>query len=447
MKLRLTALTLVILMVALTVPASACAQDEPVVFAVLFYSPSCPHCHEVITQDWPVWQQEFGDRLQLLFVDVTVPGGRDLFMSALTYYEVPQEIAGGVPMLIVGDQYLIGSQDIPNQFPDIVREALRTGGLELPGVPGLREAYQAALQAQQEAGSAGGETGGEQTEQAGQTAPEEANPAGAPVAEAVEPESLSARIAADPGNYLAIAVLLGLVVSIAAVLGGGAAVIRGLALPAWITGQGGHVVAVITAAATLLLAVTLIAAPDSTLLTFGLGMAVAAAMLISIVVLLMARASRAQDPAGNVDAPGWLIPLAAAVGLGVALYLVYIETTASTAVCGAVGDCNTVQQSVYATLFGLIPIAVLGAAGYAAMLVTWGVGQIGNSAMRRLAQGALLVMALAGVAFSIYLTFLEPFVIGATCAWCLTSALIMLLLLWLTLADGLEALRRGARRA
>jgi uncharacterized membrane protein len=34
------------------------------------------------------------------------------------------------------------------------------------------------------------------------------------------------------------------------------------------------------------------------------------------------------------------------------------------------------------------------------------------------------------VLFSIYLTFLEPFVIGATCAWCLTSALIMTLLLW-----------------
>ena len=38
----------------------------------------------------------------------------------------------------------------------------------------------------------------------------------------------------------------------------------------------------------------------------------------------------------------------------------------------------------------------------------------------------------AGLAFSIYLTFLEPFVIGASCAWCLTSAVIMTVLLWLT---------------
>jgi len=41
-------------------------------------------------------------------------------------------------------------------------------------------------------------------------------------------------------------------------------------------------------------------------------------------------------------------------------------------------------------------------------------------------------MIVIGVLFSIYLTFLEPFVIGATCAWCLSSAVIMTLLLLLT---------------
>jgi uncharacterized membrane protein len=40
--------------------------------------------------------------------------------------------------------------------------------------------------------------------------------------------------------------------------------------------------------------------------------------------------------------------------------------------------------------------------------------------------------ALLGTLFSVYLTFLEPFVIGATCAWCLTSAVVITLLLWAT---------------
>jgi uncharacterized membrane protein len=48
---------------------------------------------------------------------------------------------------------------------------------------------------------------------------------------------------------------------------------------------------------------------------------------------------------------------------------------------------------------------------------------------------ALLGMATFGLLFSIYLTLLEPFVIGATCAWCLTSAIILTALLWLSLAS------------
>jgi uncharacterized membrane protein len=51
-------------------------------------------------------------------------------------------------------------------------------------------------------------------------------------------------------------------------------------------------------------------------------------------------------------------------------------------------------------------------------------------------------MSLFGVIFSIYLTFLEPFVIGATCAWCLSSAVIITVLLWLAVRPGRLALAR-----
>jgi uncharacterized membrane protein len=37
----------------------------------------------------------------------------------------------------------------------------------------------------------------------------------------------------------------------------------------------------------------------------------------------------------------------------------------------------------------------------------------------------LLAILFTGTGSSVYLTFLEPFVIGATCAWCLTSAVLM----------------------
>jgi uncharacterized membrane protein len=51
-------------------------------------------------------------------------------------------------------------------------------------------------------------------------------------------------------------------------------------------------------------------------------------------------------------------------------------------------------------------------------------------------------MTVAGTMFSIYLTFLEPFVIGATCAWCLTSAVLMTLLMLFSVKQGKYALDR-----
>ncbi|MCJ7781785.1 MAG: vitamin K epoxide reductase, partial [Acidimicrobiia bacterium] len=59
-------------------------------------------------------------------------------------------------------------------------------------------------------------------------------------------------------------------------------------------------------------------------------------------------------------------------------------------------------------------------------------------------RAAVLVAAtaLGGTLFSIYLTFLEPFVIGATCLWCLTSALCIVGLLWLTAGPGWAAFQR-----
>lgn len=119
------------------------------------------------------------------------------------------------------------------------------------------------------------------------------------------------------------------------------------------------------------------------------------------------------------------LPLLAIIGLGVSAYLAYVETQAVTAICGPVGDCNAVQTSEYAYVLGM-PIGVLGVVGYVAILAVWAWGKwLGQ----KRAALALLALTALGVLFSIYLTYLEPFVIGAVCAWCLTSAVVMTLLL------------------
>jgi uncharacterized membrane protein len=160
---------------------------------------------------------------------------------------------------------------------------------------------------------------------------------------------------------------------------------------------------------------------------FVLAVAILAAMVL---VVLYAAVQLATARLGRRLLPrlAWLervVPALAVAGLAVAAYLAYVETQAVAAVCGPVDDCNTVQTSEYAYLAG-IPIGVLGLAGYLAILAVWAWGRRQGDVRATL---LFVAMTGAGVLFSIYLTYLEPFVIRAVCAWCLTSAVIMALLL------------------
>jgi uncharacterized membrane protein len=143
--------------------------------------------------------------------------------------------------------------------------------------------------------------------------------------------------------------------------------------------------------------------------------------------------------------PEWVLPVLIVLGMAVAGYLTYVETTHTEAVCGPVGDCNTVQQSEYARLFGLLPVGVLGLLGYLAIGLAWLVKLKAAENMAKQGTLAIWWMALFGTLYSIYLTFLEPFVIGATCAWCLSSAIIMALLLWTSTPMAQQAVARKSR--
>ena len=133
-------------------------------------------------------------------------------------------------------------------------------------------------------------------------------------------------------------------------------------------------------------------------------------------------------------------PLLCLAGLGVAGYLTYVETQAVQAICGPVGDCNTVQSSPYARLFGVLPVGVLGLMGFLAILAAWLYPRLRHGRWARYAPLPVLGMTVFGVLFSIYLTYLELFVIKAVCIWCLTSAVIMTLLLLLSLNPALRCL-------
>jgi uncharacterized membrane protein len=120
----------------------------------------------------------------------------------------------------------------------------------------------------------------------------------------------------------------------------------------------------------------------------------------------------------------WLIPMLIVVGIGVAAYMSYVETQAVEAICGPVGDCNTVQQSSYSMLFGFLPVGVLGLIGYVGLLGAWLVRRF-MPQQQKPAALAFWGMSIFAVVFSLYLTYLEPFVIKAVCMWCISSAVIV----------------------
>jgi len=117
-----------------------------------------------------------------------------------------------------------------------------------------------------------------------------------------------------------------------------------------------------------------------------------------------------------------IVAVLALVGLFVSAYLLlYSLGYYGVLQCGA-GACEVVQTSNYATFLGL-PVPGWGTAWYAGMLVL----ALAMAARRPETSrpGRLVALgATGGLAFSIYLTAIEAFVLEAWCRWCVVSAVL-----------------------
>ncbi len=391
---------------ALTLGAAGLLVAAPLtaqtVRAVMFFSPTCPHCGQVIREDLPIFFQVYGGEprvvaspptdgrgpvallltngtLEVLLVDASQRSGGALYEATLVSHPTAPGRAG-VPRLIIADSVLVGAVEIPANLHGLIRPGLAGGGIAWPSVPGLDSVLSALIGPADPAGArdagdtmavarVGGAPGGRPPPAAGSAPardapPRTAEPTAPPAPPsfvdlvADEPPSLRERFERDlAGNVLAVLTLVAMIAVVVAVIGG---------VPV----------------------------------------------------------------RGGSRAPGLAFPTLAIVGAAVSAYLTYVETSGTLAVCGPVGDCHTVQNSPYATLFG-VPIGALGLVGYGGMAVLWVVARGAAGRTADVARTILLFGTLWGTLFSIYLTFLEPFVIGATCLWCLTSAVVMTALFWL----------------
>ena len=452
------------------------AAQPPVARAVLFTSPLCTFCREIVDEQLPPLLQPFGEQVEILYVNVDTEAGYRLYLAALEAFQSPR----GVPLVFIGTDYVMGI-NIPKQFPGLVERYLAQGGVDWPSIPGLEE-YRATQTL----------TAPATPEVAAATPARTPLPPGSPAApptplvravlfwlatcphchevleqvlpplqaeygQQLEIYLIELKTSADSALLYQIAEGYGLPperVGVPFLVIGDQALIgsRQIAdqLPGliehylaqggvdWPAGLTPPPQAVFFSLAEPGQSETPPATPTSPAgeahatrpSGFGLAMAVMilmlAALLYSLIAFLLGKTFSLPPWAD------WLIPALIVTGAGVAGYLAYVEVNLVEAVCGPVGDCNAVQASPYARLFGVLPVGLFGLAGYLALLIAWSARRF-LPRLRSLATLSFFAMALFGTLFSVYLTWLEISVIRAICLWCLSSAVIMTLLLLLSL--------------
>jgi uncharacterized membrane protein len=118
------------------------------------------------------------------------------------------------------------------------------------------------------------------------------------------------------------------------------------------------------------------------------------------------------------------------IGLLVSVYMTIYKITSNDNMCIGSKDCSVVNASRYSEINvagSRIPVAVLGVAGYAAILAVLLLEQKNDF----LQQNGTLVffgLSLMGFLFTLYLVYVEIALIKAFCPFCITSQIAMTLI-------------------
>ena len=109
----------------------------------------------------------------------------------------------------------------------------------------------------------------------------------------------------------------------------------------------------------------------------------------------------------------------AMIGLATSAFLAWEYARGGTIACPVAGTgCDDVRESEFSAVLG-IPVPWLGLAYYGTVAI---LEIVRAEARGRLVEHLILGLAVAGVAASGVFTYLEAYVIGAWCFWCLVSA-------------------------
>ena len=128
--------------------------------------------------------------------------------------------------------------------------------------------------------------------------------------------------------------------------------------------------------------------------------------------------------------------LVAVIGLADSGYLTVKHLRGDYVRCG--DDCSAVLGSKYADVAG-VPLAAIGAIAYFAVFVAAVLAALGHSIARRVVALVAIPMAIT----SLWLVYLQAFIIHSFCRYCLLSAAACITLAALVLTEWLLRRRAG----
>jgi uncharacterized membrane protein len=113
----------------------------------------------------------------------------------------------------------------------------------------------------------------------------------------------------------------------------------------------------------------------------------------------------------------------AVAGLLVSIYMTIYKFTDNEKMCIGSGGCSVVNSSRYSEVNG-IPVAVLGVAGYSAILAVL-LLERRNKFLEQNGTMVFFGLSITGFLFTVWLIYVEIALIKALCPFCLTSQALM----------------------
>ncbi len=130
-------LTTIVILLSVTTGITQ-AQAEPVVRVVYFYAEDCPHCHVVEAEVLAPLQAQYGDRLEILQLEISSNTNYTLLVQMFEFFAIPFEHRD-LPIVVIGGEVMIGEEQIRLELSCLLDACLTAGGTSWPAIPGLEE--------------------------------------------------------------------------------------------------------------------------------------------------------------------------------------------------------------------------------------------------------------------------------------------------------------------